>query len=114
MDKTVAGLLGGASALALIGSAGPGSAEPVGALQPARTYAELLDPIPNAAERLRAQEQQGASVELAQYYGGYNRHHHHHHHHRHWRNYYGYAPYHHHHHHHHHHHQQLVIPLPGF
>ena len=101
MDKTVAGLLGGATALVLIGGAGTASAESVNALQPARTFAELLDPIPNAAERLRAEEQRGASVELAQYYGGYHHHHHwryHHHHHHHW----GY--YHHHHHHHHHHH----------
>jgi hypothetical protein len=78
MDKTVIGILGGASALALIGGAGAASAEPAEALQPARTYVELLDPIPDAAERLRAENQRAASVELAQYYGSSHYHHHHH------------------------------------
>ncbi len=111
MDKTIVGLLGGASALALMGGAGTSSAEPATALQPAKTYAELLDPIPDASARLRAENDRPASVELVQYDYGYGHHHHHHHHHR-YRRYYGYAPWYRHHHHHHHNH--VVIPLPGF
>ena len=101
MDKTIVGLVGvisgvasfdGAQAAAL---AGPNASE----LGTARSYAELLDPIPNALALLRAADAAQASagvaepgsngdpnVKVAQY------HHHHHHHHR------------HHHHHHHHHH----------
>jgi hypothetical protein len=112
MDKNIVGLLGGVSALALIGGAQAASAEPAAAPQPARSYAELLDPIPNAAERLNVDD--AASVELAQYYyygGPYHHHHHHHHHHR-W--YYGYVPHPYYHHHHHHHHHHFVIPLPGY
>ena len=76
MDKTIIGLLGGASALALMGGAQAAPA-PVG---PASSFAELLDPIPNAVELLNADNQRAASdpsadehpVQLAQYY-----HHHH-------------------------------------
>ena len=82
MDKTIAGLLGSASALALIGSTAPLLAAPVGPLQPAETYAELLDPIPNAAELVRNQNQPAALIQLTQFYYGdqrpYYRHHHHH------------------------------------
>ncbi len=67
MDKSVIGLLGAASALALVGGAEAAPAGPAEALQPARTYAELLDPIPNASELLRADDQRDASVERAQY-----------------------------------------------
>ena len=115
MDKNVIGLLGGASALALIGGAGAASAAHAEPLSPARTYAELLDPIPNAAQLLKADNQQAGSLELAQYSYGYHHHHHHHHHH-HW----GWGHHHHHHHwgwghhHHHHHHQYMMLPLPGY
>ena len=112
MDKTIAALLGSASALALIGNTAPVSAAPVASLQPAQTYAELLDPVPNAAEVLKT-TQATPSVELAQYYGngGGPYYHHHHHHHHHHTFYYGYAPY-PRYHHHHHHHQRIVIPVP--
>ena len=95
------GLLGGASALALL-SGSQASAAPlvdeVSLLQPARSFAELLDPIPNAQNVLRAEiERSGGAEEkpivMAQYY-----HHHHHHHH------YHHHYYHHHHHHHYYHH----------
>jgi len=95
------GLLGGASALALL-SGSQASAAPrvdeVSLLQPARSFAELLDPIPNAQNVLRAEiERSGGAEEktlvVAQYY-----HHHHHHHH------YHHHYYHHHHHHHYYHH----------
>jgi hypothetical protein len=93
------GLLGGASALALLGGS-PASAAPsvdeVDVLQPARSFAELLDPIPNAENVLRAEDERAAadateekSMVVAEYY-----HHHHHYHHH----------YHHHHHHYYHHH----------
>jgi regulator of sirC expression with transglutaminase-like and TPR domain len=64
---------------------------------PAASYADLLEPIPNAVERLQQanlQEAQAPRLIEAQYGYGY---HHHHHHYRHWR-----RPYHRHHHHHHH------------
>ncbi|HEY1783414.1 MAG TPA: hypothetical protein VGG79_23845 [Roseiarcus sp.] len=96
MDKTLIGLLTGASALALLGGAAEAASFPIeGAdgIAPARSFAELLDPIPNAANILKAESEQASDegtaegpMMLAQY------HHHHHHHH-----------YHHHHHHHHHH-----------
>ena len=110
MDKTIVGLLGGASVLALMGGAesSPAAAAPADSMQPARSYAELLEPIPNAVEQLQADNQRTAGVEFAQYYAPfYHHHHHHHHHHRHY--YYGFMP---HPSHHHHHHHQLVIPLP--
>jgi hypothetical protein len=81
----------------------------------AGSYAELLQPVPDAQAKLAALDSQPAPArrtaaqgeQVAQYY--YHDHHHHHHHH-HWRGYdYGppfwrYRYYHHHHHHHHHHH----------
>jgi hypothetical protein len=107
MDKTVIGLLSGVSALALMGGAqaAPPAAAP--ALQPASSFAELLEPIPNAVELLNAENQRAASdpaadehpVQLAQYY-----YHHHHHHHHYYNHHHHHHYYHHHHHHHHHHH----------
>ncbi len=84
------GLLGGVSAVALLGGAPVLVSEPANPAPPARSYAELLAPIPNAVERLQSENQltdnpQPASVPLAQ-------HHHHHRHHRHFR-YYGFPPY---------------------
>jgi hypothetical protein len=90
LDKTIIALVGAASALALAGSAQAGSvlAGPA-PLPPAQTFAELLDPIPDAVSRLATQygkgelddaDSQGA-VQLAQYY--YHHHHHHHHYRRH-------------------------------
>jgi hypothetical protein len=98
-------LLGGASTLALLGGSQASAAPPVDEvrlLQPARSFAELLDPIPNAQEVLRAEiERSGPADEkpivMAQYY--YHHHHHHHYHHH-----YYYHHHHHHHHHHYHHH----------
>jgi len=66
------------------------------AVPQAQSYAELLDPIPNAAERLRvADTQDPAPARLieAQYYPTATAHHHHHHH---WRRHRRH--YHHHHH----------------
>ncbi len=89
MDKTIAGLLGAVSALAL---AAPSQAAPVGphdldAAMAASSYSDLLKPIPNAKALLDAASATGEedqaeaqgfdpqAVEEVQY------HHHHHHHH---------------------------------
>jgi hypothetical protein len=101
MDKAIVGLLGAASAIALAsGAQASPNADVTGALSPARSYSELLAPIPDAA-RILAADDEGvpkadeatSGVQLAQYH---HHHHHHHHHRRVWR--------HRHHHHHHHHH----------
>jgi hypothetical protein len=103
LDKTLISLLSGASALALLGSSPASAAPPVdeaSVLQPARSFAELLDPIPNAEKVLRAENERSAAdaadenpIVMAEYY-----HHHHHYHHHH---YYHHHYYHHHHHYHH-------------
>src|SRR5271165_1884900 len=94
MDRTLIRLLG-TSALVLAGGAQASAAAAPGGdsvgLKPAQSFAELLDPIPNASGVLRAEDRRADSVddqpvEMAQ---GYYHHHHHH--------------YHHHHYHHHHH-----------
>jgi hypothetical protein len=95
LDKTIIGLIGAASALALTNAADAATAFAGPApVAPAQSYAELLDPIPDAISRITApgDDVDGGAVtmELAQY------HHHHHHHHHHYR-----RRYHHHHHHHH-------------
>jgi hypothetical protein len=91
MAKMLAGLVG-AVTVAAVGA--PGHAD---AAMQASSYADLLKPIPNAVEVLKAldaEAQPEAMVQEVQYY----HHHHHHHHHRYYRRRY----YHHHHHHHHH------------
>jgi len=106
MDKKIAGLLGAVAALSTLGAtqATP-AAGPSDALT-ANSYADLLEPIPNAAKTLQALDQQApaksaeGNVQLDRMY-----HHHHHHHHSDYRR----APVvvigrHRHHHHHHHHH----------
>jgi hypothetical protein len=101
MDKTKMGLVGAITSLAAAGAMGAQAApQPV---ERAHSYAELLEPIPNAVERLAlvnsASQPDGARLIEAQYYpDGPMAHHHHHHHRRHWRR----RHYHHHHHHHHH------------
>jgi hypothetical protein len=97
VDQKIFGIVGAVAGLASLDatqSAATAAPNPQ-AFSNAKSYAELLDPIPNALALLRATDAaaqtQNASevsgVELAQY-------HHHHHHHRYFR----------HHHHHHHHH----------
>jgi hypothetical protein len=94
MDKKIAGLLGAVGALVSLGGAqaAPGSADPVTVLK-AQSYADLLNPIPNAKATLNAvdeaDDQAGTSFQVAE-----NSHHHHHHSAR-------RAPRRHHHHHHH-------------
>jgi hypothetical protein len=109
MDKKIVGAIGAIAGLATLDSAAQATpaaapAQPTGA----KSYAELLDPIPNALATLRAADaaaraareqsvrDQAGEVQVAGY-----RHHHHHHHHR------VYIRRHHHHHH------RAVIVAPG-
>ena len=117
MDKKIAGLLGAVAALGTLTTAEAAPAPSPPDVLHANSYADLLEPIPNAVALLRAVDEsapaQGTeNVQLAQYY---HHHHHHHHHsfyrHHHHHSYYPpvvvvprYRRYHHHHHHHHHHH----------
>jgi hypothetical protein len=111
MDKKIAGFLGAAAALTTLGATQVNAAPAADQSTGARSYAELLEPVPNAVAQLQADEAAQAKVQLAQYvYIERDRHHHHHHHHHHRRVYrvvppfiFGYAPPRHHHHHHHHH-----------
>jgi hypothetical protein len=119
MEKKIAGLLG---AVATLGAFNAAQAAPTPSPMPAdvlraNSFAELLEPIPNAASLLRAVDESrpnssaDENVQLAQF-----SYHHHHHHHSFYRRYEydEYAPrvivvprryrYYHHHHHHHHHH----------
>jgi hypothetical protein len=115
MEKKIAGLLG---AMATLGAFNAAEAAPIPSPAPtdvlrANSFADLLEPIPNAATLLQAVDESNPAptanenVKLAQFY------HHHHHHHHHHSFYRRYAPrvviippryrrYHHHHHHHHH------------
>jgi hypothetical protein len=106
MDKKIAGLLGAVAAVSTMGTAQAApTPNPTETLR-ANSFAELLEPIPNAAALLQAVDEQpqaetsDGNVQLAQY------HHHHHHHHA-YRRYVPriiVVPRHRHHHHHHHHH----------
>jgi hypothetical protein len=109
MDKKLSGLLGTVAAVAMCHAS---AAAPQAAGQPdpleVHSYAELLNPIPNAVALLVADDSrksEEAKIEPAQYV--YHHHHHHHHHHRYWRGpvYPWWGRRYHHHHHHHHHHQ---------
>jgi hypothetical protein len=120
MEKKIAGLLG---AMATLGAFNAAEAAPIPAPAPtdilrANSFADLLEPIPNAVALLQAVDESAPvpsaedNVQLAQFY--HHHHHHHHHHHSQYRRDYdgGYGPrviivprrYRHHHHHHHHHH----------
>lgn len=117
MHTRKAGLIGAIAGMASMGVAQAAlhPSAPAG-LQPASSYAELLRPIPNATEVLKASNaellaQAHARVIEVQYNGGDSHHHHS-----------NYAPpveHHHHHAHyappveHHHHHQGTTIVIPG-
>jgi hypothetical protein len=124
MNKVV-GLVGAISGLATLDGAQAATVESpnTAALTGARSFAELLEPIPNAlavlramdaAEAARAVEEAGTdpNVTLVQYHHHHHHHRvrHHHHHNRWWRH------HHHHHHnrwwrrHHHHHHHHHMMP----
>jgi hypothetical protein len=105
MNKTKLGMLGAVSALAAL-PMGAQAAATQPAVAPAQSFSELLQPIPNAVERLDASNRElagGAFLLPAQF----NNHHHHHNNHNHhsrawWRAYYRHLMWlrsHHHHHH---------------
>lgn len=119
MDKKIAGLLGAVAAVGTLGATQAAPAPASSDVLKVNSYAELLEPIPNAARVLQALDEQAPArpaetgVQVAQFY--YHHHHHHHHHgfyhHHHHHGYYGprvyimpRRGYYHHHHHHHHHH----------
>jgi hypothetical protein len=96
MQKKITGLLGAVAALGTLGiaQAAPAPAPDPNEVLKVNSFAELLEPIPNATALLKAVDEQPSTrstgnIQLAQH------HHHHHHHHHHARR---------HHHHHHHHH----------
>ena len=119
MEKKIAGLLGAVAALGALNAAqaAPAPSPAPSDVLRANSFADLLEPIPNAASLLQAIDESAPAqsadenVQLAQFY-----HHHHHHHHHHSfyrRDYDEYGPrviivprdrryYRHHHHHHHH------------
>jgi hypothetical protein len=112
MDKTIVGLFGAMAALASLDTAQAATeaAPKPTEITAAKSFAELLDPIPNALTRLRAADEAAANapkadegVQVAQFF--YHHHHHHHHrwyHHHHHHRWYPPRGYYHHHHHHHH------------
>ncbi len=114
MDKKIAGLLGAISTVVPLETV---HGTPVADVQPtelmaAHSFAELLEPIPNALALLRAADANASgslrveaepaqtqaagtpNAKTATYYHHHHRYYHHHHHHHHYRYYY------HHHHHH--------------
>ena len=108
MDKKIAGLAGAVSTLALMHAADAAPVQSVADIANPRSYAELLQPIPNAAALLKEVDAADAAhararnsnVQLAQFWGGWGGgpyyHHHHHHHHHHYHYYYYpnyYSPY---------------------
>jgi hypothetical protein len=89
MHKTITGLLGAVATLG-VAQAAP-TPDPNDALK-ANSFAELLEPIPNAAALLNAMDEKPATennVQLAYHHHHHHhqwrRRHHHHHHHHHWR-----------------------------
>jgi hypothetical protein len=83
MDKKIAGLLGAAAALSTIGAA-QAAAPAQTQTAPATAYRDLLNPIPNAAALLKAdngQREQGQMKVADTVVIKHKRHHHHHHHH---------------------------------
>jgi len=116
MDPKTTSLV--AAAAALTAAPALAATPPAPAPLVATSYAELLQPVPNALERLRAADAEDAAnpaPRLIRVQGVAHHHHHHHHHHhsRRWYRAHGYVflngawvvrPVAHHHHHHHHHH----------
>jgi hypothetical protein len=107
MDKRLAGLLGAAAALATVGSANA-AGTPESTVDTATTYRDLLNPIANPVEALKADDARlaarpDAATQVAQVTIGVGHHHHHHHHHARAQVRVRVAPRPHHHHHHHHH-----------
>ena len=111
MDRTKLGLLGAISSLVALPIGASAAVSGAPAVPPAQSFSDLLQPIPNAVEKLKVSDAQelanARGVQLIQarwhhahyyrrwrpYYGGYayvpyyggGYYHHHHHHHHHWR-----------------------------
>jgi len=105
MEKKIAGVLGAVAALSTLTAA---QAAPTDVLR-ANSYAELLNPIPDATAQLKALDErtpsQAAGQEKTLQLAYHHHHHHHHHHHRaYFRRPVIVVPHRHYHHHHHHHH----------
>jgi hypothetical protein len=98
MDKKIAGLLGAAAALTAVSGAQAATTPQGTELAPAANYADLLQPVPNAVQALKADDARRDEMQVAQVSVQIG--HHHHHHHRYYR---------HHHHHHHHHHPAIIV-----
>ena len=94
MDKKIVGVISAVTGMAALGGAAQAATAPTpdtGNMN-ARSFAELLDPIPNALATLRATdaatreqatENQTGEVQVAGYrHHHHHRYHHHHHHHR--------------------------------
>jgi hypothetical protein len=110
MDKKIAGLLGAVAAVSTMGGAQAASVDPAAALR-ATSYADLLNPVPNAVElqiaddNARLAKSSGDEVQMAQIQVQIG---HHHHHHRYHRRVIVVPPRRHRHHHHHHSHYMAV------
>ena len=83
MQKKITGLLGAVAALGTLGiaQAAPAPAPDPNEVLKVNSFAELLEPIPNATALLKAVDEQPSTrstgnIQLAQHH----RHHHHHHH----------------------------------
>jgi hypothetical protein len=105
MDKKIAGLLGAVAAISSMTSANAAAPGPAETLQ-ATSYADLLNPVPNAVAQLIADDaaratrsRGGGELDVAQIRVVADHHHHHHRYHRRHR-----------HHHHHHHSNFMAIP----
>jgi hypothetical protein len=82
MDKKIAGLLGAAAALASLNGAQAATPPDTTEVLKARSYADLLAPIPNALALLEAVDEAAsdpeATFQVAQFYVEHHHHHHHH------------------------------------
>lgn len=120
MNRKTATLMGAAVAIAAGPAVATTSAVAAPAVPIAASYAELLQPIPNASERLKQADLEQSAAPARMIKAQWRDHHHHHNHYRHYRQhnrdwylsngYYWHGggwvlrPRHHHHHHHHHNH----------
>lgn len=81
MDKRIAGLLGAAAAVAAVSAAHATALVP-SELTPAKTYRDLLAPVPNAVAALKTDDARLAEAPANDLKLAQAHHHHHHHHHR--------------------------------
>ncbi|HWE98312.1 MAG TPA: hypothetical protein VG248_00780 [Caulobacteraceae bacterium] len=85
MQKKTTALIGAAAALAAAPAATQAAPSQVAPAPVAASYAELLQPIPNALERLQASDGADQAKLIEAQYGPAPVAHHHHHHHNQWR-----------------------------